>query len=61
MKLKILQSKINEDGEPTLTLRVEVDVVLLTKIIENNGREKATSIIGDLFFSEFEKEINFDE
>lgn len=61
MRVKLLQSRLNSDQEPELTLRLDVDVKLLIKIIENNGREKATSIIGDILFIEMEKEINLDE
>lgn len=61
MKVKLLKNYIDKDDRGVLVLRVDVDIEVLMRVIENNGREKATSIIGDLFFTELEKEIIIDE
>lgn len=58
MKIKIEKTLIDEETfVPTLILKVALDAEQTAKLIQENGRDEASQIIGEMFFDLLEKEL----
>ena len=53
MKIKLEKTIIDENTYvPTLIMRVMLDAENMISLLQNNDRDEATSIIGEMFLSE---------
>lgn len=54
MKIKLEKITINEETfVPSLLMKVLLDAEQMIKIIDENGRDEASTIIGEMFLNEF--------